>query len=158
VRAFMAQSTESNGWYVKEFESLSFGDERLKERFLKICASFDQVLGSIIRQAMDTTLDCRAAYRFWQNPKVTYQALLDSHQKSISSRVQKSDCIFEIQDSSELDFSTHLKKCGKGLIGRDISAGGFQTHTSLLVSKKGLPIGIGSFRLLKLRTRQLKKA
>jgi hypothetical protein len=134
-------------WYVDEFESLSFNDERLKKRFFKICSRFDQTPGSIIRQSMETAQECKGAYRFWDNSKVFAQQFLNSHKKSISSRVKPMDVIFEIQDSSELDYASHIKKEGKGSTGRGVQNGGFQTHTCLLVTQTGLPLGIGSFRL-----------
>jgi hypothetical protein len=107
-------------WFVDEFESLSFNDERLKKRFFQICQRFDQTPGSIIRQSMETAQECKGAYRFWDNPKVIAYKFLNSHKKSISSRVKPNDVIFEIQDSSELDYSSHIKKTGKGCIGRGV--------------------------------------
>lgn len=132
-------------WYEEEFASLSLGDKRLDKRFLKICDAFNKSPQAIISHAIEDFHQCKAAYRFWQNPQITSQALLEAHRQSMQKRLD--DCegyTLEIQDSSELNFSSHLKTDDLGPIAGGHPLKGLEVHTSILASEQGLVLGIGS--------------
>lgn len=137
--------TTNKKWYEEEFASLNLGDKRLDERFLKICARFNETPQAIISHAIQGFHQCKAAYRFWRNDQVTSKALLDAHGNSIKKRIKENeDYILEIQDSSELNFSSHLKTSGLGPIAEGKYLKGLEMHSSIIATETGLILGIGS--------------
>lgn len=137
----------SSAWISQEFEALNFNDKRLNKRFHELCIRFNKKPKSIVRQVIDDVHQCKAAYRFWANKKVTSENILNSHKASLSKRVAKHPIVLEIQDSTELDYRSHLKKTGKGHTARGVDEGGYQMHTSIVITPDKEPLGIASLRL-----------
>lgn len=132
-------------WYEEEFASLQLGDKRLNQRFLKICEDFNKTPQAIISQAIEGSHQCKAAYRFWQNNQVTSKAFLEAHGNSIKVRLENNEeYILELQDSSELNFSSHIKTSKLGPIGEGKYLKGLEMHSSIITSESGLVLGIGS--------------
>lgn len=141
----MDQSTKS---LLSEFVEFNFGDKRLNLRFAKICDAFNQTPQAIMNQAIRNFYDCKAAYRFWDNPKISVKKICDSHRKAIEEKIDPEEkFVLEIQDSTELNFSTHLKTMGLGPIASGKYHKGLEMHSSLLALPSGLPIGIASIRM-----------
>lgn len=132
-------------WYEEEFAALDLGDKRLGKRFVQICKDFNRSPQAIISHAVENYHQCKGAYRFWKNDKVTSQALLEAHGKAIEKRLADSeDYTLEIQDSSELNFSSHLKTSELGPIAGGYPLKGLEMHSSIIASEQGLLMGIGS--------------
>jgi hypothetical protein len=82
-------------WSEEEFSTAEFGDKRLKKRLVKIAASaFKQLLASI-NQASEDWADAKAAYRFFDNKKVTEKAVLSLHQKRTIERVRSHQIVLK---------------------------------------------------------------
>jgi hypothetical protein len=74
--------------------------------FRKCCfqvASRDAVLSTAFR-----------VLRFWDNQRVTPEAMLDGHIRSAIERIKKHDCVLLIQDTTNLDFAHHPSTKGLG--------------------------------------------
>lgn len=148
--------------FADEFESLDFKDKRLNKRMEELCNHFNRSPKSIVRQVFEDVHQCKAAYRFWANDKVKADQILNSHKSSIRERIT-GPVVLEIQDSTELDYRSHLKKEGKGQIGRGVSNSGYQMHMSLIITPQREPLGISSLRLWsrkdkrKIKGRELRK-
>ena len=72
-------SIEAN-WSATEFAGLDLGDRRLDRRVVKICADFAAQPQAQIPQASEDWASTKAAYRFFENPKVSVARLLAPHQ------------------------------------------------------------------------------
>jgi hypothetical protein len=133
----------------KEFVTIDLGDKRLDKRLHKICEAFSRNPKAILSHAMNTYHDCKAAYRFFENPRVTAEKILKSHHNAITERITENDeVILEIQDSSTLNFTTHEKTDGLGTIrGKNSILKGLELHIALLTTEAGLPLGIGSIKI-----------
>jgi hypothetical protein len=130
-------------WSEEEFSNANFGDKRLKKRLVKIAAeSLKQPLATI-NQASEDWAGAKAAYRFFDNEKVTEQEVLFSHQEQTIERMRSYEIVLSVQDTTEADYSHHPSTIGLGPIGNHgKDALGLLLHTSLVFTEEGLPLGV----------------
>lgn len=67
------------GWSESEFQGLSFGDKRLEKRMLKVAEQLSSKLQSPIYAATSDWASAKAAYRLFDNSKVTPENILAPH-------------------------------------------------------------------------------
>jgi hypothetical protein len=58
----------------------------------------------------------KAVYRFWDNQRVTPEAMLDGHIRSTIERIMRQDCVLLIQDTTNLDFAHHPRSYAVGRV------------------------------------------
>lgn len=102
----------------EEFHDITFNDERLKERFIKIMDSLSKKLTSCIRRTTTDQNEARQTYDFFKNPKVNYDGIFTCHTKQTAQRVNESlsNVILVIQDGMRLNFTSHKAKIDIGRI------------------------------------------
>ena len=83
----------------------------------------------------------KAVYRFWDNQRVTPEAMLDGHIRSTIERIMRQDCVLLIQDATNLDFAHHPSTKGLGHLD-DLAQYGMKLHTTFAVSTAGVPLGL----------------
>lgn len=130
-------------WSEAELAGAEFGDQRLKKRLIKIATEvFKQPLASI-NQACEDWADAKAAYRFFDNQKVTGAEVLSPHSLRTSERMKGYEVVLSVQDTTEIDYSHHPATTGLGPIGNHgQKAMGLLLHTSLVFTVEGLPLGV----------------
>ncbi len=137
----MTKSTES--WVLNEFKDISFNDTRLDNRFITVACDAMENPAAPINQASEDWAATKAAYRFFNNPKVDRAQILEAHQKCTLGRMKDHKVVLAIQDSCLLDFSKHAKLKGKGPIGtRTQDLTGYVMHSTLAVTPAGTPLGL----------------
>lgn len=132
------------------FGESQFGDKRLDKRFVKIINEFQKNPKAILSHVFLNSHQCKAAYRFFNNQRITKEEILKSHHKDLLAFLKTNEIseILEIQDTTECDYTNHPKTTGTGKLGSEKSTRkGIQSHTSLIVSTDGLPFGIGAISL-----------
>jgi hypothetical protein len=92
------------------------------------------------RAAGDTTTS-QAIYRFFSNPQVQPSQILGSHRAGVLSRIQACSTVLAIQDTTDLNFTSHPKTTGLGYINQTQQQG-IKVHSSLAVSGAGQPLGL----------------
>jgi len=130
-----------NSWVVKEFEAISLGDQRLNKRASKLLSNLSHQPLNSIPDACKGWAETKAAYRFFDNPKVTSEAILCSHKEATLKRVKQHKRVFVIQDTTELNYSSQKQKEGVGPSKSDNDRVLF-LHPSLIVSQERLCLGI----------------
>jgi len=131
------------------FDKIDFKDKRLNKRFDIIYDAFSQNPKAIISEVINNYHQCKAAYRFFANSKVTKDKFLQAHHKFVKEMIKDESIILEIQDTTNLDLTSKRKTEGKGDIGtKKNKRKGFVCHNSLIVTGDGTPIGIGSLDLI----------
>lgn len=90
---------KSSSWINDEFSDIEFGDKRLKVRFLKIAEQFSKKSETPINQACEDWADTKAAYRFFNNQKVSSEKIISEHCKRTKIRAECLDTILAIQDT-----------------------------------------------------------
>ena len=69
-------ANQMDNWAIKEFESISLGDQRLNKRAVKLLSNLSHQPLNSIPDACKGWAETKAAYRFFSNPKVTSNAIL----------------------------------------------------------------------------------
>jgi len=132
--------TQSNDWADDEFGEADFGDARLTQRLAVLARKISQAPHCSFPQALDAAT-LKAAYRFFDNPKVDVKGVLEPHIGQTLERIRQLPVVLVPQDTSEFNW-THLPATeGLGL-GTGGNRHGFMIHSQLAVSPEGLPLGV----------------
>jgi len=78
----------ADSWVTTELQSADFGDDRLTKRFVAIATRFASKFGSNISSSFFQWKDIKATYRFFENKKITIDAMLEPHIKETIKRIQ----------------------------------------------------------------------
>ena len=81
-------SKEVPPWALEEVQGLAFGDARLDYRLPRLLGQLAAQPTASIPQACDTWADTKAAYRFFDNEKVTPEKIRQAHQESCLERIK----------------------------------------------------------------------
>ena len=87
-------------WVDRELESAELLDKRLETRFRVLLDSLSQHSQASIPAACDARSEMVAAYRFFDNEKVTFESVLAPHIESSCQRVSKQKVALLIQDTT----------------------------------------------------------
>lgn len=130
-------------WAEGEYGSVRLYDNRLKRRLYQIAQDFYDKPEANIPQACGSHSRIKAAYRFFQNKKVTMKVLLDAHTESTIERIKEHKVILAPQDTTILDYSTHPMTEGLGPTGTsEGNSIGLILHDTLAFSEDGVPLGV----------------
>lgn len=137
---------ESSNWVFEELvEGVHFNDKRLDRRFGKIAESFSKRPAKPINHASEDYAAAKAAYRFFDNDKVSPEKILSHHIENTLKRVEAQERVIVVQDTSVLDFTRHHKTRGLGVTSKrkeGVELQGLFFHTSLALTLEGMPLGL----------------
>lgn len=129
-------------WSRQEFAGLDLGDTRLNDRLVGIADALAAQPMSPISRACGDWSAVKAAYRFFDNDKVSAEKVLDPHFQQTVDRMRSHERVFAIQDTTYLDYTAHQATQGLGPIGNGAhNCQGLVKHTTFVVSASGLPLG-----------------
>lgn len=127
-------------WIEDELATVSFGDKRLDARCKKL---IERIAGSpkdSIPAACNGYAEIMAAYRLLENPKVSFDKIMEGHIFATKQRIEQENEILIIQDTTSLDYTT--KRSGKVLGHLESSKNrGLFLHPSVAVAMDGLVLG-----------------
>lgn len=126
---------ESSAWAEANFGKCNFGDARLTRRLVKIGEKCVASPDYSTPKQTEIWSDCKGAYRFMDNDKVSFAATVSPHCER-TRNLAKQGTWLSVCDSSELSFSRKREIEGLGKTG-DNTGQGFFIHSSLLVSDEG---------------------
>lgn len=136
-------SLPSPDWIKHECAHAEFGDPRLRARLVRLLADFSRQPQASIPQACGSWSQTLAAYRFFDNDKVSMKSILASHQHATLDRMRAHRVILAAQDTSFLNFTPHPTTRGLGPIGStQDGAVGLALHATLALTPEGEPIGL----------------
>lgn len=141
----MKLSRNDGLWIEKEVSEANFGDIRLNKRFKLLAAELASNPSQPINQASSDWAAAKAAYRFFDNSKVSEEKILEPHFLNTQLRASSQDRIIVVQDTSYIDFTTHPRTEGLGTTSgkkNDFESKGLLLHAALALSEKGLPLGL----------------
>jgi hypothetical protein len=133
-------------WLEKELQHVNFCDKRLFNRLLKTTSLIEGKASGSINQSCGTWKDAKGAYRLFSNEKCIANEIYDSHHKETGARIKGNKFIFAIQDTTYLDFDSHIKTTGLGSVSKAYKKHkmGLIIHSTLAVTAEGLPLGLSS--------------
>lgn len=137
------QKSDNQSWATEEFSKVRLKDKRLNQRCQKVAEALEQQSTEPINQACEDWADTKAAYRFFDNPKVTPDQILSPHYQRTVKRMKSYPLVLAVQDTSFLNYTHHPQTEGLGEIGTKAqNQRGFGMHSTLAVTPEGLPLGL----------------
>jgi len=125
-----------------EVRGAEFGDQRLTKRLGKIVEEFGAKPTMSVPAATHGRAEMEAAYRFFDNPKVSPENILQPHMEATRQRIRQSDVVLLVQDTTELDLTRPQQQVqGAGPIECDSRRGAF-FHPLVAFDAGGLPLGV----------------
>ena len=138
----------NDNWEKDELGDVSLGDSRLNNRFLQIASDLSSKPLESINKASEDWANTKAAYRFFQNEKVSPNKILKPHIDQTHKRILNYPFVLGLQDTTVFNYTNHSKTKGLGKIGygsREEGATeskGFYLHQTLAVAPNGQPLGL----------------
>lgn len=143
------------GWVEREIEACEFPDQRLKTRFGKLLTQLGERIGAALPAACQDWAATKAAYRFFDNPRVDESIILAGHFAATKSRIAAAKGpILILHDTTELSFqrerpetigkTRRLPSCRLG--DQPITKCGLLMHSSLAVTMAGKPLGLAAVK------------
>lgn len=130
-------------WAEQEFGSVRLYDDRLKQRLYKIAQDFYSAPVANIPQACGSKAGTMGAYRFFQNPKVSMDIVLDAHCEASIDRIRQQRIVLVPQDTTTLNYSAHPMTEALGPINTTGDGNiGLLLHDTLAFTEDGTPLGI----------------
>ncbi len=128
-------------WVAQELKQGGLPDARLEQRMRRLVESLGARPTASIPQACGEWASTKAAYRFFDNDRVTHAAILASHQEACWERVQEAGLVLVVQDTTSLDYTDHPDTEGLGPLEHP-QRRGLLVHSALAVSLEGVPLGV----------------
>jgi hypothetical protein len=125
---------------LEELAGLDLGDARLNQRTRQVLSRLLESPSLSPTAAMHGWAEMMGAYRLFDHPECTEQAILQPHRQAVLARVREHSRVLLIQDTTELDFSAKKKQTGRGPLA-SIDRQGYFKHTQWAVSEQRLPLG-----------------
>jgi hypothetical protein len=131
----------SKSWCNEELETNRLGDQRLDKRLSALLEALAAQPNASLPQALGARAELQAAYRFFNNDKVTPLKILRPHVEATAKRCAAQKVVFVAQDTTELDL-THpqMRVQGAGPLDGSSRCGAF-LHASEAFTEEGTPLG-----------------
>jgi hypothetical protein len=130
-------------WAEQEFGTAELNDKRLKRRLLTLARDFYERPHANVPQACQSQAKTKAAYRFFDHPKITMDKLLESHYEATLRRISEEKVVLVVQDTTSLNYTAHPLTEGLGPISpKTKGAIGLLLHNSMAFSVAGTPLGL----------------
>lgn len=129
-------------WSALELRHVDLGDRRLNRRLVKLVDDSLRAPEASVPAASGDWAATKAAYRFWDNPRVDPEDIRAAHRDITLERLEahRREPILVIQDTTSFDFTAHPATAGLGYLGHS-KRSGLWLHTALAVTAAGVPLG-----------------
>lgn len=126
----------------EEFQNAQFGDQRLTDRFVKIVERLTDHPNASIPAAVDGRAEMEGAYRFFNNPSVTPEAIDAPHIVATRERIRQAKVVVLVQDTTQIDLTRpQIQVEGSGPLETETRFGAFY-HPLIAFDTEGVPLGI----------------
>jgi len=127
-------------WAQEELADADLGDERLNGRFELLLSALGARPNLSIPAACGGRAEIKAAYRFFDNAKVTFSNVLQPHIDRSVQRVQQQPVALLVQDTTEIE-QTRPQQPVTGVGPLDHARMGFLLHEMQAFTTDGTPLG-----------------
>jgi len=124
----------------KELDGIELGDKRLNRRSQLVLQGLSVDTQASINGSFGSWAETHAAYRLFDNPQVTPEAILEPHYSATHERIRRCPVVLIVQDTTEYDFSKHPPRDAACLTKPNRL--GFYDHTHLALTPEGLALGL----------------
>jgi len=123
-----------------ELQGIDLGDKRLNRRSKRMIEALAANPQASVNSACDGWGDTMAAYRFFDNDNIQPQQILQPHVDATKRRIREQSVVLMIQDTTELNYSSHPPE-DAGCLNKE-DRFGLYDHTHLAVTPEGLCMGV----------------
>jgi hypothetical protein len=123
-------------WAQQEFGMAQLGDRRRNQRLVKIASGLAAHPGGTLPQAFPEWSELKAAYRFFDQDGVSYEAILGPHWERTRACCREPGEYLIIEDTTALNYSKHPAVQDLGYIGKGCERG-FELHSGLVMRVEG---------------------
>lgn len=127
-------------WVRDEMQSVDLGDKRLDQRLLAVLSQLSERPAASIPQACGGFAEMTAAYRFFDNEKAEFDAILRPHAAATTKRLAAQPTAILVQDTTEIDLTRERPVAGAGRLS-DASRRGAFLHLLHAFTPDGTPLG-----------------
>jgi hypothetical protein len=127
---------EPKDWARTEFGGANLGDRRRTNRLTRVAASLCRRCQGTLPGSFDQWSELKAAYRLLEQPDVQYKDILAPHLARVRQECRRSGEYLLIEDTTELDFTSHEAARDMGRIGDDYGRG-LWLHSTLATRIEG---------------------
>jgi len=128
-------------WAKEEMAAADLKDKRLNKRLARILSDLAERPTASIPAACGGQAEIAAAYRFFDNEKVTYQDVLQPHREATRRRIASQEVVLLVQDTTELDLTRPQQQVeGAGPMDSTERRGAF-LHLMEAFTADGTPLG-----------------
>lgn len=132
-----------------EFSGLRFNDKRLNNRCSVVVCCFENNLKSSFPEMSGSWSRLKGLYRFFSNPKVTKENIMETHVKNTVSRCEESSVVLVVQDTTSISFKSADMIDGLGYVNDTPKKKGFFVHGALALNgDNGKPLGVLSQQII----------
>lgn len=147
-----------HAWVERELAAGEFPDERLKARLGHLLGDLGERIGRPLPAACQDWAATKAAYRFFDNPRVDDGAILGGHFAATAGRFSATTGpVLVLHDTTEFSFQRSTPDAVGYLSyvkGRHVThtACGLLLHSGLVVTTGGLPLGLAAAKFWSRKT------
>ncbi len=133
-------------WVQEEMATAQLNDKRLNTRLAELLSDLGAQPAASIPAACGGHTEMRAAYRFFDNPKVTFAQILEPHFAATRQRLAAEPVVLLVQDTTEADLTRpHQQVEGTGPLDGGKRRGVF-VHPLAAFTPDGTPLGTVSMQ------------
>lgn len=145
---------EIAAWAERQWGTVALGDQRLNRRAVAVGKRLAEHPEGSLPQQMQSWRELIGAYRLLNNRKVTMDGLLKPHFKSTLDSAREARLVLWVEDTTEIDYTTHAATQGLGPIGNG-KGRGYLVHSTIGVLPEPPQIlGLGHVQALLRTARQ----
>lgn len=136
----LAHEDADSSWALDEMIAVKLGDERLNRRVVQVLEQLGNKPTPSIPTACKGWAETLAAYRFFDNDKVTMEKVLAAHEKATVVRIRQHAVVLCLEDTTEIDYSSKKETKGLGPLTHK-ERHGLLLHPTLAVTPDRVPLG-----------------
>jgi hypothetical protein len=130
-------------WAQQQFATADLGDARRTRRLVQLAAQMAGNSSGTIPQQTGSVAAMKAAYRLFASDDVTHAAVCQPHWEQTRERCFRLPMVFLVQDTAELNFTSHVHCAGLGPIGNGDHLRGLHQQNVLAVDPQTRrPLGL----------------
>jgi hypothetical protein len=142
-RPVAAVDEAEQSWVEQELGKVELGDKRLEQRLKIVADDFLARPQANVPEACGTRAKTKAAYRLFDHEAVTMEVVVQSHYQATEGRIAREAVVLAVQDTTELNYSTHKQTEGLGPVGtKPDGAVGLLLHNTMTFTPHGVPLGL----------------
>ena len=141
-----ASHGHEQNWALEEFGAAELGDTRRTGRLVALARQLGERPEASLPRALEDGAALKAAYRFFDNAQIAHEKILASHVASSLERMRGQELILAVQDTTFIDYSTHLATAGLGPL-HPKGGHGMICHGTLAFTPERLALGVLGLRL-----------